>query len=104
LRGAGGCHAQVSVRRDPLATIRSVRSCCHPACPRGRSQVIAVVPRETGVARTQAIPLRRVRALALPPVALWPAIALLALYAAFYVQASAHLVAFPFDFDQGEGY
>ncbi len=64
----------------------------------------AVVRRETGVARTQAIPIRRVRALALPPVALWPAIALLALYAAFYVQASAHLVAFPFDFDQGEGY
>ena len=67
-------------------------------------QVFAVVRRETGVVRTQAIPARNVRAFALPPLALWPAVALLALYAAFYVQASAHLVAFPFDFDQGEGY
>jgi hypothetical protein len=42
--------------------------------------------------------------LTLPPLALWPVVALLVLYAAFYVQAAGELVAFPFDFDQGEGY
>jgi len=31
-------------------------------------------------------------------------VALLILYAAFYVQAAGELVAFPYDFDQGEGY
>jgi len=52
----------------------------------------------------QAIPIRSSRTLILPSPALWPAVALLVLYAAFYVQAAGHLVAFPFDFDQGEGY
>ncbi len=37
-------------------------------------------------------------------VALWPALAVLGLYAAFYVQLAARLVGFPYDLDQGEGY
>src|SRR5438552_1370105 len=37
-------------------------------------------------------------------VALWPALALGALYVAFYVQFAAQLIAFPFGIDQGEGY
>ncbi len=36
--------------------------------------------------------------------ALWPALALLALYAFFFVQFAARLIAFPYDLDQGEGY
>src|SRR5207302_7394688 len=40
----------------------------------------------------------------MPPLAIWRVVSRLALYAAFYVQAAGHLVAFPFDFDQGEGY
>ncbi len=54
--------------------------------------------------RTQAIPVRQARVWTLPPVAVWPGLALLALYGAFYVQVATSLVAFPFDFDQGEGY
>ena len=63
-----------------------------------------MVHREPVALRTQAIPLRRARALALPPAAFWPAIGLLAVYAAFYVQLAVHLVGFPYDLDQGEGY
>ncbi len=63
-----------------------------------------MIGREAGVARSQAVPTRRSKALALPPPALWPAVALLVLYAAFYVQAAGRLVGFPFDVDQGEGY
>ncbi len=36
--------------------------------------------------------------------ALWPALALLGLYAAFYLQFAIRLIGFPFDLDQGEGY
>lgn len=36
--------------------------------------------------------------------ACWPALALLALYAVFYLQFAAQLIAYPFDVDQGEGY
>ena len=35
---------------------------------------------------------------------LWPALAVLAMYALCYVQFAAHLAAVPFDLDQGEGY
>ena len=40
----------------------------------------------------------------MPHPRLWPTLGLLALYAVFYVQFAAALVAFPFDVDQGEGY
>lgn len=36
--------------------------------------------------------------------ALWPALALLALYGVIYVQFAVQLVGYPFDLDQGEGY
>src|SRR5437764_630233 len=46
---------------------------------------------------------RRARARILP-VAAWPALALLALYVAFYGQLTLQLIAYPYDVDQGEGY
>lgn len=41
---------------------------------------------------------------AVAPAVLWPALALLALYAMVYVQFALQLATFPFDLDQGEGY
>jgi hypothetical protein len=38
------------------------------------------------------------------PLALWPTLVLLALYAAIYLQFAVQLANFPFDLDQGEGY
>jgi hypothetical protein len=38
------------------------------------------------------------------PLALWPTLLLLAIYAASYIQFAAQLASFPFDIDQGEGY